>query len=264
MLLFKDLGFLPTAFRNYMALLGWYPRDGKEFLPEKRLEEQFDLIHCSKSPAMFDFFTAEREDVKGIIEGSKNGHSSSFTPEEIRKITDKKSKLFWLNHLYLSRTPMDQLWKDAKIWISKDEELRQILIADETRVYQAFDSIRGYLGNLVELTPFLKELFRKEIKIHTPSTMEILTDPNGRMVAEEFAARMKNKNPQTPEDYTKLIMETGEKTDTKGRHLFMPIRVASTGSTEGLELPTLFSILGHQEISRRIGSVLGDLPSLSS
>ena len=55
-LFFRELGYLPEALTNYMALLGWYPRDGVEFLPDGELAKRFDVEHCSKSPSMFDFF----------------------------------------------------------------------------------------------------------------------------------------------------------------------------------------------------------------
>ena len=55
-MMFAKLGYLSEAFINYMALLGWYPRDGIEQIPRKELERKFDVQHCSKSPAMFDFF----------------------------------------------------------------------------------------------------------------------------------------------------------------------------------------------------------------
>ena len=44
----------------------------------------------------------------------------------------------------------------------------------------------------------------------------------------------------------------GERKNAKGRALFMPIRIASTGSMEGLELPVLFSILGYEHVAQRI------------
>ena len=52
---FKQQGFLPEAMVNYLALLGWSPREGDEF--PRRLEElipQFSLTDVSSAPAFFD------------------------------------------------------------------------------------------------------------------------------------------------------------------------------------------------------------------
>ena len=52
---FREMGILPEALRNYLALLGWSPADGKtEILSPEELVEQFSLDHITKSPAVFD------------------------------------------------------------------------------------------------------------------------------------------------------------------------------------------------------------------
>src|ERR1019366_237810 len=52
---FREMGVLPEALRNYLALLGWAPADGKtEILSPDELVKQFSLDHITKSPAVFD------------------------------------------------------------------------------------------------------------------------------------------------------------------------------------------------------------------
>src|ERR1035441_5982676 len=52
---FREMGVLPEALRNYLALLGWSPADGKtEILSPEELVKQFSLDHITKSPAVFD------------------------------------------------------------------------------------------------------------------------------------------------------------------------------------------------------------------
>ena len=70
---FKDQGYLPEAMVNYLALLGWSPREGEEF--PRRLEElvpQFSLTDVSSAPAFFDVkkLTAiNAEWIRGLGEG---------------------------------------------------------------------------------------------------------------------------------------------------------------------------------------------------
>ena len=47
----------------------------------------------------------------------------------------------------------------------------------------------------------------------------------------------------------------GEQSGAKGRGLFMPIRIAVTGTMQGLELPSLFTLLGYEAVAGRIESV---------
>lgn len=56
---FQDLlaeGYLPEAVVNYIALLGWCPKDtNQEFFTIKELEKLFSMDGISKSPAVFDY-----------------------------------------------------------------------------------------------------------------------------------------------------------------------------------------------------------------
>ena len=55
---FEDLvkaGFLPEAIINYIALLGWAPKDNKEMFTLAELAENFSIDGISKSPAVFDY-----------------------------------------------------------------------------------------------------------------------------------------------------------------------------------------------------------------
>jgi glutamyl-tRNA synthetase/nondiscriminating glutamyl-tRNA synthetase len=51
----QDMGILPEALVNYLALLGWAPREGQsEILPLYELVQSFELERVSKSAAVFD------------------------------------------------------------------------------------------------------------------------------------------------------------------------------------------------------------------
>ncbi|MBQ9461531.1 MAG: glutamate--tRNA ligase, partial [Clostridia bacterium] len=55
---FEDLvaaGYLPEAIINYIALLGWAPKDNKEMFTLAELAENFSIDGISKSPAVFDY-----------------------------------------------------------------------------------------------------------------------------------------------------------------------------------------------------------------
>jgi glutamyl/glutaminyl-tRNA synthetase len=45
---YRDRGFLPAAFRNFLALLGWAPTNGKEMLSVDELVQQFSLEHIHR------------------------------------------------------------------------------------------------------------------------------------------------------------------------------------------------------------------------
>ncbi|HET6972940.1 MAG TPA: glutamate--tRNA ligase, partial [Pyrinomonadaceae bacterium] len=52
---YRDRGFVPAAFRNFLALLGWAPPEGKEVLSKEELVEYFSLEGIGRANAIFNF-----------------------------------------------------------------------------------------------------------------------------------------------------------------------------------------------------------------
>lgn len=50
----RDLGYLPEAILNYLALLSWSPPGGKEVMRPEEMAGEFDVTALSSSPAVFD------------------------------------------------------------------------------------------------------------------------------------------------------------------------------------------------------------------
>ena len=71
---YADEGFLPEAFRNFLALLGWSTGDDSEFLRTTELIERFALSGVSRTNAIFD-----------------------------------RAKLEWFNTQYLQKPPVEEL-----------------------------------------------------------------------------------------------------------------------------------------------------------
>ncbi|MGH7403895.1 MAG: glutamate--tRNA ligase, partial [Candidatus Rokuibacteriota bacterium] len=51
---YRDLGYLPDAFVNFLALLGWSPGDDREVLDRRELVELFTLDRITGKSAIFD------------------------------------------------------------------------------------------------------------------------------------------------------------------------------------------------------------------
>ena len=52
---YREAGYLPEAVINFLALLGWNPGNDQELMSMDDLVRLFDLAHCSKSGAKFDY-----------------------------------------------------------------------------------------------------------------------------------------------------------------------------------------------------------------
>lgn len=51
---YRDDGYLPEALRNYLALLGWSPRDDREIMTVDEMIAEFRLENVKSAPAKFD------------------------------------------------------------------------------------------------------------------------------------------------------------------------------------------------------------------
>jgi glutamyl-tRNA synthetase len=51
---YADEGFLPEAFRNFLALMGWSPGEDLEYLPIADMAQRFSLEGVSRTNAVFD------------------------------------------------------------------------------------------------------------------------------------------------------------------------------------------------------------------
>ncbi len=56
---FKEMGFLPDAFINMLAMLGWNDGSGKEIFSKDELVQQFSVERIHKAGAKFDFEKAK-------------------------------------------------------------------------------------------------------------------------------------------------------------------------------------------------------------
>ena len=77
-------GYLPEAIINYIALLGWAPKDTREIFSLPELIEAFDINGISKSPAVFDYDKlswVNQEHIKAMSDEEFLEHAKPFYDE---------------------------------------------------------------------------------------------------------------------------------------------------------------------------------------
>lgn len=102
--LYQEKGFIAGAFRNFLALLGWSPKDDKEILNHDELIEQFSLEGINRSNSAFNFDT-----------------------NNPKRWTDDKA--LWMNAEYIRTLPLDELiplvreeLRGEKLWREEYDE----------------------------------------------------------------------------------------------------------------------------------------------
>lgn len=109
---YRESGYLPDALINFLALLGWNPGDDKEIMSIDELVEKFDLAHCSKAGAKFDYKKSIWFNHEYILMKSSEEIAHDFEPivrqhgiqepfERIEKVVDMmKSRVNFVKELW--------------------------------------------------------------------------------------------------------------------------------------------------------------------
>ncbi len=248
-LAFRDLGYQPEAIVNYMALLGWTPSDGREYLPGE-LAQIFDIARCGKSPAMFDVFKKLKPEEKDSVE------FVNLSSEELAEYLNPKSKLNWLSNKYIRDTDLDRLSEEVLPFIQENPKIpAEVKDPKNPTLRSILHSIRVYLDRLSQAPGYIEEFFHENLEYENEAAKEMAISGKGPRVISSFRELLSKKYPKTSEDFKNLMDEVGELTGEKGKNLFMPIRVATTGKLHGLELPILFELLGSEKLLRRMDSL---------
>jgi glutamyl-tRNA synthetase len=211
----RDKGYLPEALINYLALLGWSPPAGRDILDRDTLVQLFNINKVGRSSAVFDW-----------------------------------GKLNHINQVYLRRLPQERYLALAH------EAIREVKPGLEGFSAEQIDTtlmaLRNNVQTLGEIPGWLS-LLLGEPKVTTPEAQEALKGPDAEKVLKTAVALLQEKQGEFDADgYEKFIEQLKSKSRQKGKKLFMPIRVALTGGTEGPELANLFASLGRDKILERI------------
>jgi nondiscriminating glutamyl-tRNA synthetase len=219
---YEELGYLPEALFNFIALLGWSPAGEEEIFSKEEFIDIFDENRLSKSPALFD-----------------------------------KQKLEWMNNQYMKKLDQERLVsisaphlvKAGKIsgnWQQENEEWVNSLIT----LYQEKMS---FGAQIVELS----ELFFTEEMTVDEEAKEVLAEEQVPEVLTAFLQEI-DALAEFKADEIKAAMKAVQKsTGHKGKKLFMPIRSATTGQTHGPDLPQAIELLGKEKVKTRLMSIIG-------
>jgi len=89
---FRELGYPAEAVVNYLAFLGWSPKDEREIFSLAELEAEFTLEGVAKSPGIFDSVKLDWVSARHIREGGSDRYLDEalpYFPEEFRNDYDR-------------------------------------------------------------------------------------------------------------------------------------------------------------------------------
>lgn len=221
---YRDLGYLPEAMFNFITLLGWSPVGESEIFSQRQLIKDFDPKRLSKSPAAFD-----------------------------------EKKLEWVNNQYVKTANRDELLDlalnnlqeaglvDKDITPEKMEWVRQLV--------NMYSVQMSYTKQIVDFS----HIFFEDKQALTEEEVEEIKNDEGRVVIEEFRKQLDLVPRFTAVQVMNAIQATRKATGVKGRKLFMPIRIAATGSMVGPGIGEAIELMGKDKVEHNIDLTLSEM-----
>jgi nondiscriminating glutamyl-tRNA synthetase len=209
---FRDMGVLPEALVNYLALLGWAPSGGdKEIFPKDELIKEFSLERVTPSPAVFD-----------------------------------TEKLHWLNRHYIKQSPPERIHQMGTEALQRAGLLPASVNGTMSGWTNALiDLLAPYVNQLDQLPERAKIIFNHDAvaALALPENAEVFANDKAKAVMQAFAKRAGNESPLTPERFKSVMDEIKVETGAKGKDLFHPVRIMLIGSHSGPDFNKLIPLI---------------------
>lgn len=228
---YRDKGFIPEAFRNFLALIGWSSGTDKEFFTTAELIEAFSLSGVSRGNAIVN-----------------------FSESDPRQWTDRKA--LHLNAEHMNKMPLEQLLPMA------EAELKGLGLWDES--WAAGGNRREWFGKTVDLLRprfiTLKD-FSGAGRAFFGTTFEIDPvavnknvdkDPGVRVWLVELSRRFKGVPTFTKESAETELRKLAEELNVKAGLLINGSRTVCTGVSVGPPLFDLLESLGQDVVVERL------------
>ncbi|MGD6845620.1 glutamate--tRNA ligase [Bacillus infantis] len=217
---YEELGYLPEALFNFIALLGWSPAGEEEIFTKEELINIFEADRLSKSPALFD-----------------------------------KQKLTWMNNQYIKQEELDRLVEiSLPHLINAGKVSEKLTSADEEWVRGLISLYQDQMSYGAEIVDLSGIFFTEEVS-YDEEAKEVLSEEQVPEVLSAFLGEISSLEDFTAEEIKAALKAVQKGTGHKGKKLFMPVRAAITGQTHGPDLPKAIALLGKDKVKNRLASI---------
>ncbi|URE38992.1 glutamyl-tRNA synthetase [Musa troglodytarum] len=219
---FREMGYLPQAMVNYLALLGWGDGTENEFFTIDQLVEKFSISRVNRSGAIFD---------STKLRWMNGQHLRALPPEELLKIFGDRWKctsvllesegIFIQEHDYRHCT----LIVTAQIYMQDATELLKDGVDLITEADTALSNLLSY--------PLYTTLSSEECK---PIVQDKLSEVAASLISAYDGGELPAALEEGHAGWQKWVKGFGKLLKRKGKSLFMPLRVLLTGKLHGPDM----------------------------
>jgi len=215
---YKESGYLPEALLNFITLLGWSSPEEEEIMSLETLVRLFSLERLNLSGAVFD-----------------------------------EEKLKWMNAMHLRNLSDDDLWQRLQPAFKR---AGLSLPSDPEWISKALTTFKVAMETLQDIERF--EPVDDSRFALTPEGKDVLAWDDSPKVLAAWQANIKNYEGAylDEETFGSIQNQVKESCGVKGKHLFMPIRVAVIGHPQGADLKSLVPLLNRESLLARVEKCL--------
>lgn len=228
---YRDRGFVPAAFRNFLALLGWSPPEGRELLSRDELVKEFSLEGIGRANAVFNF------------------HEN-----DPRHWTDDKA--LWMNAEYIRTMPLDDLLPMVKAELRSTKLWREEYDDDEREWFEkAVDLIRHRFFTLKDFSAQGRAYFSEDFDFEEAAVRKnILKEPKLKDLLPGLAERLEAVEPFTAINVEAALRAFADEVTVKAGLFINASRTMLTGQAVGPSMFEVFEILGRERSVMRLRS----------
>jgi glutamyl-tRNA synthetase len=228
---YRDRGFVPAAFRNFLALLGWSPPDCKEVLSRDELIAAFSLEGIGRANAVFNF------------------HEN-----DAQHWTDDKA--LWMNAEYIRAMPLAELLPMVKVELRSGKLWREEYDEDEREwLARTVDLIRQRFFTLKDFSAQGRAYFSDDFDFDEAAVAKNLrNEPRLRKWLPGLAERLDQVEPFSPENVEAALRQFADELGVKAGLFINASRTMLTGQAVGPSMFEVFEVLGRDRSVTRLRS----------
>lgn len=228
---YRDRGFVPAAFRNFLALLGWSPAETKEIMTLEELTNEFSLEGVGRANAIFN-----------------------FQENDPRHWTDDKA--LWMNAEYIRTMPIEELLPMVKAELRANKLWRDEYEDDDRDwLIRTLDLIRQRFHTLKDFSAQGRAYFSDDFDFEPAAVNKNLRkEPRLRELLPAFADRLAKLDSFKAETAEAALRAFAEEQGVKAGLLINGSRTMLTGQAVGPSMFEVFDILGQKRSVERLHS----------
>jgi glutamyl-tRNA synthetase len=229
---YRDAGFLPQAFINFLCLLGWSPKDNRENMSRQELIDAFSLEGINRANAVVNF------------------KEPAATPDETFD-----PKALWLNAEHIRALPVDEL--SAQLLPIVQAAGFQI---SSDRMNAITPLIRERIKLLRDVLTAADFFFVEQLPPYDPA--ELIPQKGDAVMALKVLTRAREVLQQTEFKHDPLdqaLRAAAQELGIKAGQMFQPMRVAVCGRKNAPPLFETLQVLGRETTLARIDQAIGKL-----